>query len=66
MMSLCFMQIMKKKIYWGSKNHTSLKKKGNGLSFHISDFLTEINGHLKYENNKACVIMKSSNNRNRW
>jgi len=55
-----------KKTYWNPKNHALLKKKGNGLSLHISDFLTEIDGHLKYEDNEACVIMKSGNHYDGW
>ena len=44
-----------KKTYWGPKNHAPLRKKGNGLSLHISDFLTEIDGRLKFEDKEACI-----------
>lgn len=55
-----------KKTYWGPKDHAFLRKKGNRLSLHISDFLTEIDGRLKFENKEACVIIKPGNSRNGW
>ena len=33
---------------------------------HVSDFLTEVDGRLKTEENEACVIMKPEINHNRW
>ncbi len=47
-----------KKTFWESAKHQPLCKKGSGLSLHISDFLTEINDQLKFEQDEACVIMK--------
>nr|CAG8622882.1 7196_t:CDS:2 [Entrophospora candida] len=47
-----------KKTYWGPNNHIPLRKKGMGLSLHVSDFLTEVEGRLKFEEETACVIMK--------
>lgn len=55
-----------KKTFWGPKGHMPLKKKGNGLSLHISEFLTEIDGRLKFENEEACVVMKPGVNREGW
>ena len=43
-----------------------LRKKGAGLSIHVSDFLTEIDGILRFENEEACVIMKPGVNRDGW
>ena len=55
-----------KKTYQDPKDHASLRKKGNGLSLHISDFLTEIDGRLKYEDNEACITMKPGNHCDEW
>jgi hypothetical protein len=54
------------KTYWGPKNHTPLRKKGMGLSLHVSDFLTEVGGRLKFEDEVACVMMKPGVNRDGW
>jgi hypothetical protein len=43
-----------------------LRKKGTGLSLHVSDFLTEVDGRLKFEEEEACVIMKPGVNRDGW
>ncbi|GES82983.1 hypothetical protein RCL_jg27849.t1 [Rhizophagus clarus] len=37
-----------------------------GLSLHVSDFLTKVDGRLKTEEKEACVIMKPETNRDRW
>lgn len=55
-----------KKTFWGPKGHMPLRKKGTGLSIHVSDFLTEIDGRLRFENEEACVIMKPGVNRDGW
>jgi hypothetical protein len=55
-----------KKTFWGPKGHMPLRKKGAGLSIHVSDFLTEIDGRLRFENEEACVIMKPGVNRDGW
>ena len=33
---------------------------------HVSNFLTEVDGRLKTEENEACVIMKPGTNRDGW
>ncbi len=33
---------------------------------HVSDFLTEVDGHLKFEEEEACVMMKLGINRDGW
>ena len=55
-----------KKTFWGPVGHQPLRKKGAGLSLHVSDFLTEVDGRLKTEEKKACVMMKLGVNRDRW
>ena len=55
-----------KKTFWGPVKHQPLRKKGAGLSLHVSDFLTEIDGRLKFEQNEACVMMKPGVNRDGW
>lgn len=55
-----------KKTFWGPPGHVPLRKKGMGLSLHVSDFLTEIDGRLKFEGEEACVIMKPGANREGW
>ena len=52
--------------FWGPKGYMPLRKKGTGLSIHVSDFLTEIDGRLRFENEEACVIMKPGVNRDGW
>jgi hypothetical protein len=37
-----------------------------GLSLHVSDFLTEVGGRLKFEDEVACVMMKPGVNRDGW
>jgi len=56
----------RKKTYWGPVGHQPLRKKEAGLSLHVSDFLTEVDGHLKFEEEEACVMMKLGINRNGW
>ena len=53
----------KKKTFWRPIGYQSLHKKGAGLSLHVSDFLTEVNGRLKFEQVEACITMKSDVNR---
>src|SRR5438128_608489 len=55
-----------KKTFWGPVRHQLLRKKGAGLSLHVSDFLTEIDRRLKFENEEACVMMKPGINRDGW
>ncbi|CAB4425664.1 unnamed protein product [Rhizophagus irregularis] len=55
-----------KKTFWKPVGHQSLQKKGAGLSLHVSNFLTEIDGCLKTEENETCVIMKSETNHDGW
>jgi hypothetical protein len=55
-----------KKTFWGPVGHQPLRKKGAGLSLHVSDFLTEVDGRLKTEEKEACVIMKPGSNRDGW
>jgi hypothetical protein len=55
-----------KKTFWGPPGHVPLRKKGMGLSLHVSDFLTEIDGRLKFGDEEACVIMKPGANREGW
>lgn len=55
-----------KKTYWGPKDHVPLRKKGMGLSLHVSDFLTEAKGRLKFGEDEACVMMKPGVNRDGW
>ncbi len=55
-----------KKTYWGPKDHVPLRKKGMGLSLHVSDFLTEAKGRLKFGGDEACVMMKPGVNRDGW
>jgi hypothetical protein len=55
-----------KTTYWGPNSHAPLRKKGMGLSLHVSDFLTEVEGRLKFEEETACVIMKPGVNRDGW
>ncbi|MDW3631167.1 MAG: hypothetical protein QOK71_07005 [Nitrososphaeraceae archaeon] len=55
-----------KKFFWGPKGYMPLRKKGTGLSIHVSDFLTDIDGRLRFENEEACVIMKPGVNRDGW
>ena len=43
--------------------HQLLRKKGTGLSLHVSDFLTEVDGRLKFEQDEACITMKPGINR---
>ncbi len=33
---------------------------------HVSDFLTEVDGRLKFEQDEACVTMKPGVNRDGW
>ena len=56
----------RKKTYWGPVGHQPLRKKEAGLSLHVSDFLTEVDGHLKFEEEEACVMMKSGINCDEW
>ncbi|RGB31071.1 hypothetical protein C1646_606786, partial [Rhizophagus diaphanus] len=37
-----------------------------GLSLHISDFLTEVDSRLKFEQDEACITIKPDVNRNSW
>jgi hypothetical protein len=55
-----------KKTFWGPAGHQPLRKKGAGLSLHVSDFLTEIDGRLKFEEEEVCVMMKPGINRDGW
>jgi hypothetical protein len=55
-----------KKTFWGPIGHQPLRKKGVGLSLHVSDFLTEVDGRLKFEQDEACVVMKPGANRDGW
>ena len=55
-----------KKTFWGPVGHQPLRKKGAGLSLHVSDFLTEVDGRLKTEENEAYVIIKPGTNCNGW
>src|SRR6266496_4282567 len=55
-----------KKTFWGPAGHQPLRKKGAGLSLHVSDFLTEVDGRLKFEEEEACVMMKLGINRDGW
>ena len=55
-----------KKTFWGPVGHQPLRKKGAGLSLHVSDFLTEVDGRLKFEQDEACVTMKPGVNRDGW
>ena len=55
-----------KKTFWGPPGHVPLRKKGMGLSLHVSDFLTEIDGRLKFEGEEACITMKPGANREGW
>lgn len=55
-----------KKTFWKPVGYQSLQKKGAGLSLHVSNFLTEIDGCLKTEENETCVIMKSETNHDGW
>ena len=55
-----------KKTFWGPVGHQPLRKKGAGLSLHVSDFLTEIDGRLKFEEEEACIMMKPGINRDGW
>jgi hypothetical protein len=55
-----------KKTYWGPKDNVPLRKKGMGLSLHVSDFLTEARGRLKFGEDEACVIMKPGVSRDGW
>jgi hypothetical protein len=55
-----------KKTFWGPAGHQPLRKKGTGLSLHVSDFLTEVDGRLKFEEEEACVMMKPGINRDGW
>ena len=55
-----------KKTFWGPAGHQPLRKKGTGLSLHVSDFLTEVDGRLKFEEEEACVMMKPGVNRDGW
>jgi hypothetical protein len=55
-----------KKTFWGPIGHQPLRKKGTGLSLHVSDFLTEVDGRLKFEQDEACVTMKPGVNRDGW
>lgn len=55
-----------KKTFWGPIGHQPLRKKGAGLSLHISDFLTEVDGRLRFEQDEACVTMKPGVNRDGW
>ncbi|RIA94839.1 hypothetical protein C1645_758920 [Glomus cerebriforme] len=47
-----------KKTFWRPIGYQSLHKKGAGLSLHISDFLTEVDDQLKFEQEEACITMK--------
>ena len=38
-----------KKTFWEPTGHQPLRKKGADLSLHVSDFLIEIDGQLKFE-----------------
>jgi len=38
-----------KKTFWKPVGHQPFHKKGAGLSLHVSNFLTEIDGQLKFE-----------------
>jgi hypothetical protein len=55
-----------KKTFWGPMGHQPLRKKGAGLSLHVSDLLTEVDGRLKFEQDEACVTMKPGVNRDGW
>jgi len=55
-----------KKTFWRPVGHQSLYKKGAGLSLHISNFLIEIDGRLKFEQDEAYVMMKLGVNRDEW
>src|SRR6266540_213054 len=52
--------------YWGPVGHQPLQKKGAGLSLHVSDFLIEVDGRLKFEEEEACVMMKLEINHDGW
>ncbi len=55
-----------KKIFQRSTEHQPLHKKGLGLNLYVSDFLTEIKDQLKFEQDEACIIMKSDINYDGW
>ena len=55
-----------KKTFWRSVGYQFLRKKGAGLSLHISNFLTKIDGRLKFEQDEAYVMMKLGVNRDEW
>ncbi|CAJ0631354.1 1663_t:CDS:2, partial [Entrophospora sp. SA101] len=52
--------------FWGPPGHVPLRKKGMGLSLHVSDFLTEIDGRLKFEGEEAYITMKPGANCEGW
>ena len=55
-----------KKTFWGPMGHQPFRKKGTGLSLHVSDFLTEVDGRLKFEQDEACVTIKPGINHDGW
>ena len=60
------MPTMEKKTLWGPKGHQRLLKKGTGLSLHVSDFITDVGGRLKFGDELACEIIKPGTNRDGW
>ena len=55
-----------KKTFWGPIGYQPFRKKGAGLSLHVSDFLTEVDGRLKFEQEEAYVTMKPGINHDGW
>ncbi|RIA93145.1 hypothetical protein C1645_690960, partial [Glomus cerebriforme] len=55
-----------KKTFWRPVGYQPLRKKEAGLSLHVSDFLTEVDGRLKTEEKEACVLMKPGTNHDGW
>ncbi len=60
---------------WIPDGEQPLRKKGNGHSIHVSDFLTDVCGHFALPDEmqasddfprEACVIMHSGKNNNGW
>jgi hypothetical protein len=63
----CFFENDGRRFVWKKEGSTSMRKKGNkGRVLHVSDFLCECHGPLKYETLEARVFMKPGKDKDGW